>query len=602
MRLIAVARKAGWGWFIALWIVNLARMVLPTIVGLAMGLLVSRLLADGEELATVSALVSAACGLMLLAHTTETVGAALTFSVSQRLDGWHQHRISRLVGGPQGIGHLEDPAVRNDLEEALLKGLPGWASYSFGTGATGQIAISARTVGSCFAALVLGRFSWPLAIGLLAVTFVVRMCVRREWLGQHGVVRKLTPVTRKAHRWADVVASPWAAKESRIFGLGDWAIGRHQRLMSGRVLHLAAIRARVLRKTAFLVVPLGVAVLAGLGTLVWAAAAAKITPGSLAIYLGAFWGVVAANGMDYEAFDVHFAGLPTLLALDHLQSRLSSSSESSLHPYQGSTAPPVVRFSAIKFHYPGASRPVLDGFDLEIASGEKLAIVGMNGAGKSTMLKLLSGMYRPSAGQLTIDGRSLDDYGARAWQKRLAVVLQNFVHYDLSLRENIVLGASQESAHPGLLDIVARQAGIEDLLGRMQLGWDTPLSARYQGGVELSGGQWQRIALARALYAVARGAQLLVLDEPTAHLDVRAELDVFSRVLDAAEGASVVLISHRLSSVRKADRIVLIDDGRVVEDGGHDQLVALGGRYAKMFALQADRFGDHPAHGGGDAT
>lgn len=235
---------------------------------------------------------------------------------------------------------------------------------------------------------------------------------------------------------------------------------------------------------------------------------------------------------------------------------------------------------------------MLAGLDLDIRPAEMLALVGVNGAGKTTLTKLLTGMYEPTAGRITVNGLPLADIGLPAWRRQIAVVQQRFVHYDLSLRENVVLGAPGPRPDPGLLESVAQQAGIDDLVRRAPSGWDTPLSRAYQGGTDLSGGQWQRVALARALYAVARGARLLVLDEPTAHLDIRAELDVFSRVTAGAHGVGIMLISHRLSTVRRADRIVLIEGGTAVEAGHHDDLVARGGRYAEMFALQADRFDD----------
>ncbi|MGP3999537.1 ATP-binding cassette domain-containing protein [Streptomyces sp. 8N706] len=235
---------------------------------------------------------------------------------------------------------------------------------------------------------------------------------------------------------------------------------------------------------------------------------------------------------------------------------------------------------------------MLSGLDLEIAPGEMIALVGVNGAGKTTLTKLLTGLYQPTGGRITVDGTPLRDLASRAWRDRITVVFQDFVQYELSLRDNVVLGAPNREADEALLADVARQAGITDLVTGTCRGWDTPLSRVFSGGTDLSGGQWQRVALARALYAAACGARLLVLDEPTAHLDVRAEIDVFSRVAAQAGEAGVVLISHRLSAVRKADRIVFLDGGVVTESGSHDELIALGGSYARMYALQADRFAE----------
>jgi ATP-binding cassette subfamily B protein len=222
--------------------------------------------------------------------------------------------------------------------------------------------------------------------------------------------------------------------------------------------------------------------------------------------------------------------------------------------------------------------------------GELLAIVGVNGAGKSTLIKLLAGLYEPTSGRVTADGVDIADLGPTAWRTRLAVVFQDFVRYHLSAADNVSLGNAAAEMSRGAVVAAARDAGLDKVVDGLPNGWDTPLARARTGGVDLSGGQWQQVALARALYAVRTGARVLVLDEPTAHLDVRTERDVFARLTAHRGDASVVLISHRLSTVRQADRIALIGDGRVAEAGTHDELMAARGPYATMFAIQAQRF------------
>jgi ABC-type multidrug transport system fused ATPase/permease subunit len=216
--------------------------------------------------------------------------------------------------------------------------------------------------------------------------------------------------------------------------------------------------------------------------------------------------------------------------------------------------------------------------------------VGLNGAGKSTLIKLLAWLYQPTGGRITADGVDLDKIGPEAWRERISVVFQDFVRYQLSAADNVTLGNAAVPKDELALKAAARDAGFDEVVDRLPHGWDTPLSRSRSSGVDLSGGQWQQVVLARALYAVRTGAQLLVLDEPTAHLDVRTEFGVFERLAAHKGDATVVLISHRLSTVRKADRIVLLDDGRIAESGTHDELIALGGRYAEMFAIQAEAF------------
>jgi ATP-binding cassette subfamily B protein len=253
----------------------------------------------------------------------------------------------------------------------------------------------------------------------------------------------------------------------------------------------------------------------------------------------------------------------------------------------------AVRLDGVRFTYRGRERPTLDGLSLEIPPGQSLAIVGENGAGKSTLIKLLCGLYEPDSGRIAIDGAP--PLQAR---DRVGVIFQDFVRYPLPLRENVAFGHLPLIGDGAALEEALRDAGAGALLETLPRGLDTVLSREFEGGADLSGGQWQRVALARALAAVRGGAGLLILDEPTAALDVRAETELFDRFLELTRDVTTVLVSHRLSSVRRADRIVVIDGGRVAEDGTHDQLMRRGGRYAAMFSLQAERFATDGAAAG----
>jgi ABC-type multidrug transport system fused ATPase/permease subunit len=250
-----------------------------------------------------------------------------------------------------------------------------------------------------------------------------------------------------------------------------------------------------------------------------------------------------------------------------------------------------VRFDHVRFAYPSSEEPVLDAFDLTIPAGSSLAIVGQNGAGKTTLAKLLCRLYDPQGGSIRIDGVDLREIDVDAWRARLTAVFQDFIRFELPLRDNVApAGASDDIIRESL-----SAAGAEDLAAL-----DTILSRAYAGGTDLSGGQWQRVALARAMCAVTLGAGLVLLDEPTAQLDVRGEAEIFARLLAATRGVTTILISHRFSTVRHADRICVLEHGRVVELGSHRELMAKGGRYHTMFELQAARFaedGDQPDNG-----
>jgi ABC-type multidrug transport system fused ATPase/permease subunit len=240
-----------------------------------------------------------------------------------------------------------------------------------------------------------------------------------------------------------------------------------------------------------------------------------------------------------------------------------------------------IRFRNVTFTYPSGSEPVLSGFDLTIPAGTSLAIVGQNGAGKTTLAKLLCRLYDPQEGSIEVDGIDLRTLDVNAWRARLTAVFQDFVRFELPLRDNVAPRGAPDDTIAAALD-AAGAANLAPL--------DTILSRGYPGGTDLSGGQWQRVALARALCAVQLGAGVVLLDEPTAQLDVRGEAEIFERVLGATRHTTTILVSHRFSTVRQADRICVLEQGRVVELGSHDELMAANGRYRTMFELQASRF------------
>ncbi|MFC4949474.1 ATP-binding cassette domain-containing protein [Pseudonocardia sp. GCM10023141] len=242
------------------------------------------------------------------------------------------------------------------------------------------------------------------------------------------------------------------------------------------------------------------------------------------------------------------------------------------------------------FSYPGRSDPVLDGIDLELRAGTSTAVVGVNGAGKTTLVSLLSRLREPTTGRITADGVDLRELDPAGWQRTVAVVFQDPVRYPLSAYDNVALGAIEHHGDREGVEAVAERAGFAGVVEGLPHGWDTLLTRELPGGVDLSGGQWQRLALARALFAARHGARVLVLDEPTSALDVRGEAAFYERFLDITRGLTTVVISHRFATVRRAGTVCVLDSGRVTERGTHDELVAAGGTYAEMYAVQAARF------------
>jgi ATP-binding cassette subfamily B protein len=245
---------------------------------------------------------------------------------------------------------------------------------------------------------------------------------------------------------------------------------------------------------------------------------------------------------------------------------------------------------------------IFDELDLTLPIGRCTALVGVNGAGKTTLVKLLARLYEPTSGTIRLDGVDIRSYPVEAWRAKLAVIFQDFARYEVSAADNVAFGSVAHVGDRSGVLAVMESVGLRDTLDALPRGVDTPLARHVEGGADLSGGQWQRVALARALFALRHGSSVLVLDEPTASLDVRAEAGFFREFTELARGATTLLISHRFSTVRQADLIVVLEDGQVTEHGSHEALLAADGRYAHLFRLQADRFTETDDGVGGEES
>jgi ATP-binding cassette subfamily B protein len=244
----------------------------------------------------------------------------------------------------------------------------------------------------------------------------------------------------------------------------------------------------------------------------------------------------------------------------------------------------AIAFENVRFAYPGSERCVLDGVNLLIEPGERIALVGENGAGKTTLAKLLLGLYRPTEGRILVNGRDLVDIDRVTWRKRASAVFQDFYQYHLTVRENIAFGNLERADDRAAIERAAQLSGADGVVASLPNGYDTLLGKAFEDGTDLSVGQWQKIAVARAYM---RDARVLVLDEPTAALDAKAEVGIYRQFRDASQGKTSLLISHRLGSARLADRIIVLANGRISEQGSHAELMARGGQYATMLGIQA---------------
>jgi ABC-type multidrug transport system fused ATPase/permease subunit len=565
---------------------RLGQALLPAAVALTMALLIDRV-EHGH--AFLLALVVFA-GTVLAGQVLDAFFFPLAELIKSRIDGAHRAELARLTAAGPTIGVLEDPHVQ-DLVRLAAADPHFWTEKTPGDGALAALGSAVRWVSALSAAAIVAAYAWWLVPVLVVPALVNRAF---EWHRSLWFAQAWTAGAREARRfgdWKDRVMSPAEGKEQRVYGFGEFAV---QRQIAG-IEHMFGPlwdRGRRdqgwawLRTAVFILLPLGVT---------YAAVANGVVAGEIgialetAVFTSAF-AVYTSVSRIYDAVEIE-GSLPTVRALTQLRELLPGPAEvaAPARPAAG-VMPPLVELRSVRFHYPGTERVVLDDLNLTVRPGELLALVGLNGAGKSTLIKILAGLYDPDAGSVTADGIDIRKIGPDAWRRQISVVFQDFVRYHLSARDNIRLGQASIPVDEAALAAAIHESGLSPVVDGLPDGLDTPLARDRTGGVDLSGGQWQQVVLARALYAVHTGARLLVLDEPTAHLDVRSEAEVFGRLAGRAGDTSIVLISHRLSTVRHADRIALLGDGRITESGTHAELMAHGGEYARMFTIQAERF------------
>jgi len=567
----------------AWWGALVLRGVLPAAFAVAVGTLVAAVQHHGD---LTGPLVATGIVFVLL-QVLSPVQTALSATLGDRTAAWLYDRLTAACVGPPGMGHLEDPALTADLTVARefdlgMTGPPLSLSLDFVAGGLVEL------LGGLTSAALLVAYAWwaPIVLG-------------GAWLSTHWLLKESaiwrdrnTDEVRAAQRDSDyayrLAVDPPAAKELRLFGLAGWTI---ERFIARRTrLHELQYEATRLRERSVLtsVAIVGVANAVVFVALARSATGGHLGLGPLVVYAQAAVGasMIAFGGLNW-ALDGCAAPVAAVLRLEPAMAPAGALA-SGTEPAAGMPAREL-RFRDVTFAYPTVGVPVLEHLDLTIPAGTSLAIVGKNGAGKTTLAKLLCRLYDPQSGAIEVDGTDLRELDLASWRARVAAVFQDYVRFELPLRDNVApAGAPDADIEAALAD-----AGASTLASL-----DTPLSKAYEGGTDLSGGQWQRIALARALCAVRRGAGVVLLDEPTAHLDVRGEAEIFERILTATTGCTTILVSHRFSTVRHADRICVLERGGVVELGSHDELMAAAGRYRTMFDLQAERFASGAAPDG----
>jgi ATP-binding cassette subfamily B protein len=393
-----------------------------------------------------------------------------------------------------------------------------------------------------------------------------------------------TPLRRQMDYLRQVGGSKEAAKELKLFNLSDYLTNRFTALSQTIFEQNVALNRRRLFWGGVLAIIGQLGYYAAYAYSIWRTIQGQYSIGDLTLITTA---IMQAMGNIQQAFSTasgvadQALFLTDLLAFFEMKPRVENKTN-------GQRIPRPIRrgfeFRNVSFAYPGTTRRILKNFNFTLEPGERIALIGENGQGKTTVVKLITRLYDPTEGQILLDGIDLREYDLDDLHAEIGVIFQDFMRYEMTARENIAVGRIEVPHTEGEIEYAAQKSLASDVVAKLQNGYDQMLGRRFEGGVDLSGGEWQKLALARAYL---RDAQLLILDEPTAALDARSELEVFERFAELTEGKMALLISHRFSTVRMADRIVVLEGGRLVEEGNHSQLMALGGRYAAMFEMQA---------------
>ena len=472
----------------------------------------------------------------------------------------------------------EDPVFYDRLERARVQA----------TDRLGMIQAIGRLVQQTITAILMS-----VSIAAFSPWFLLLLCagVLPAFLGEShfaflGYAKNFrqTPIRRQLDYLRQLAGSKEAAKELKLFGLNGFLEDRFANLSQEIYDEDVALSRRRFALGSWLSIVGSLGYYSAYVVVIWKTVQGVITIGSLIFLAGA----IQQASLNIQQVFSTLSGiadqalfLTDLLAFFEMRPTIRSKPAALPVPRpirQG------IEFRGVSFRYPGTERLVLRKLDLTLDVGERLALIGENGQGKTTVVKLITRLYDPTEGEILLDGIDLRDYSLEDLYHQIGVVFQDFMRYELTARENLAVGSITELQNTDLLMDAAHKSQADQVIARLPLGYEQMLGRRFEGGVDLSGGEWQRLALARAYL---RDAQLLILDEPTAALDARSEFEVFRRFAELTTGKTALFISHRFSTVRMADRIVVLEDGAIAEEGSHQELVRFGGRYAEMFAMQA---------------
>ena len=494
----------------------------------------------------------------------------------------HLHNLVHAKAVDVDLEYYESAGYHDALHRAQQEG-----AYRPTRIVNGLMQIAQSSLALLLMAGVLVSFHWGTALVLFAAAVPGVLMRLRQARRTYDAQRAQTQAERRGQYYHTMLTGAAYAKEMRLFGLGHLFRQRHRDLRVEIARHRLRIATWRFRSDLVTQAMATLAVFGSFGFILYRASLGAVTVGDVVMYYQAF-----QRGQDFLK-DI-LSGLAGLYE-DHLfLSSLYEFLDLERRVVEPSRPRPVPRplrsgivFDGVSFQYPTSSRKVLQDVTLTVRPGEHVALVGVNGSGKTTLVKLLCRLYDPTAGAITVDGIDLREFDSAALRREIAVVFQDWVAYHVSAHDNVWFGDPRPDCDQARIRQAACDSGADEVISRLRKGYDTVLGKWFEDGEELSMGEWQKVALARAF---VRHSQIVVLDEPTSFLDVEAEHEVFTRFRQLAEGRSTILISHRLSTVRMADCIYLLEDGRIAESGRHDELIRRGGTYARMFETQAQSY------------
>jgi ATP-binding cassette subfamily B protein len=580
-KLLKLVWQAAAGWLIINLILTLAGALIPVGQLYVTKLVVDRIILNitntGLDILPIFMLAGLGLGLALAQEALQQGNSFISQVLSDRFtlyaNGILLEQATRL-----DLGHFESSEFYDTLNRAQQSG----SFYPLRV--IGNLTqLVGQLIGFLGLVTLLLRFS-PVVVLLLLVTSLPTFWVgvsyssRRFWM-----MRRQTQSKRLGDYFGEVLTDPIYAKEVRLFNLGKYFLNQYQAIRESfnQESRLLALQQSLARFAIAIVASLGF--YGAYALVIWQAIQRLITIGDLTMYGGAFQQAQnAIQGILQNVATIYEYNLYVSQYFEFLSLKpqvVSKGVKSFPIPMQSGLV-----IKNLSFRYTGASHPALENINLTVGLNECIALVGANGSGKTTFLKLLARFYDPSSGEITIDGIPLAEFGLEELRSQIGVLFQDFAHYALSVENNIGFGDLKEYQNQAKIQASAIAAGATEVISELDRGYQTILGKIFTGGVELSGGQWQKIGLARAFMT---SAQILILDEPTAAVDAIAEHDLFQRFRELTKGKITFLVSHRFSTVQMADRIVVLEQGRIMEIGTHKELMGLRGLYHQMFVLQA---------------